>query len=173
RNKGVVITASKSPLPIRTTFEQTRQALRDGAIALHETEGAKKVVFAVIGDMTLIPVLAAVELLQQEGIGARVVSVVNPRRLYRSSDVAWETCSEPDGNFLDDAKFAELFGGDALLGVTGGASGMLEPIMLRSAIARDTFAWKRGETASSAGQIMDFNGLSATNLAQRARELMG
>ncbi|MEO0408575.1 MAG: phosphoketolase, partial [Cyanobacteria bacterium P01_A01_bin.135] len=30
RNKGVLITASKSPLPIRTTFEQTNQALRDG-----------------------------------------------------------------------------------------------------------------------------------------------
>ncbi|NJO52938.1 MAG: phosphoketolase, partial [Leptolyngbyaceae cyanobacterium RM2_2_4] len=34
QNKGIVITASKSPLPVRTTFEQTRQALQDGAIAL-------------------------------------------------------------------------------------------------------------------------------------------
>ncbi|MEM6446099.1 MAG: phosphoketolase [Cyanobacteria bacterium P01_D01_bin.123] len=174
RNKGVVITASKSPLSIRTTFEQTRQALKTGAIALHETEGTKKVVFAVIGDMTLIPVLDAVELLQNEGIGARVVSIVSPRRLYRGDrDVAWATCAESDGGFLDDAGFEALFGGDALIGVTGGASGMLEPITLRSNITRDTFAWKRGETAASAGQIMDFNGLSATNLAQRAKELMG
>jgi len=51
--------------------------------------------------------------------------------LYRPSDVAWDTCSEPDGDFLDDPGFEALFGGDALIGVTAGC-GMLEPIMLRS-----------------------------------------
>jgi phosphoketolase len=172
KNKGVVITASKSPLPIHTTFEQTKQALRDGAVVLHEVEGDKKVVFAVVGDMTLIPVFEAAAFLETEGIGAKIVSVVNPRRLYRSSDVAWDTCSEPDGGFLDDAKFAEIFAGDALIGVTGGASGMLEPIMLRSNCKRDTFAWKRGETTASAGQLMAFNGLTAEALTKRAIELV-
>ncbi|MEG4530755.1 phosphoketolase [Microcoleus sp. D2_18a_D3] len=181
KNKGVVITASKSPLPIRTTLEQTRQGLQDGAIVLHEVDspqaphnqgGSKKVVFAVVGDMTLMPVFEAAAFLETEGIGVRIVSVVNPRRLYRASDVAWDTCSEADGGFLSDEKFAELFGGDALIGVTGGASGMLEPVMLRSNCKRDTFAWKRGETTASAGQLMAFNGLTAEALTKRAIELV-
>lgn len=181
KNKGIVITASKSPLPVRTTFAQTQQALRDGAIVLHEINppktslnngGGKKVVFAVVGDMTLLPVFQAAAHLETEEIGVRIVSVVNPRRLYRPSDVAWDTCSEPDGGFLDDAGFAALFDGDALIGVTGGASGVLEPIMLRSQAKRDTFAWKRGETTASAGELMAFNGLTAEALTQRAQELL-
>ncbi|MBD2001367.1 phosphoketolase [Leptolyngbya sp. FACHB-541] len=172
QNKGIVITASKSPLPIRTTFKQTQQALRDGAIALQETSGSKTVVLAVIGDMTLIPALEAADQLQSQGIGVRVVSIVSPRRLYRPSDVAWDICSEPDGDFLDDAKFEALFGGDALIGITGGASGMLEPIMLRSTAKRDTFAWKRGETTATAAQLMEFNGITAAALTQRALKLV-
>ncbi|MGH1395501.1 MAG: phosphoketolase [Trichormus sp.] len=172
KNKGIVITASKSPLPIRTTFAQTRQGLEDGAVVLHEIPGGKKVVFAVIGDMTLIPVFEAAAFLETEGIGVKIVSVINPRRLYRPHDVAWDTCSEPDGNFIDDAKFAELFDGDALIGVTGGVASMLEPIMLRSNSKRDTFAWKRGETTASAGELMAFNGLTAEALTKRAIELV-
>jgi phosphoketolase len=176
KNKGVVITASKSPLPIRTTFEQAKQALQDGAIVLQEKKStesasAKQVVLAVIGDMVLIPVLEAAAHLEASGLSVRVVSIVNPRRLYRPSDVAWDTCSEPDGEFLDDAGFDRLFGGDVLIGITGGASTMLEPIMLRSTAKRDTFAWKRGETTASAGELMTFNSLSAEALAKRALEL--
>jgi len=130
------------------------------------------VVFAVIGDMTLMPVFEAAAFLETEGIGVRIVSVINPRRLYRPSDVAWDTCSQPDGDFLSDAKFAELFDGDALIGVTGGPSAMLEPIMLRSNSTRDTFAWKRGETTASAGELMAFNGLTAETLTTRAIELI-
>ena len=173
RNKGITITASKSPLPIRTTFQQTRKALQDGAVELASTAGDKTVVFAVIGDMTLIPVFEAAEQLAASGIGSRVVSVVNPRRLYRPTDVAWDTCSEPDGGFLNDAKFKQLFGGNALIGVTGGSSAMLEPVMLRSDAPRDTFAWKRGETAASAGQIMAINGLTADSFVARAKSLLG
>ncbi|PSB13288.1 transketolase [filamentous cyanobacterium CCP2] len=170
-NKGVVITASKSPLPIRTTFEQTRQALQEGAIVLQETPGEKMVVFAAVGDMILLPIFEAARQLQEQGIGVRIVSVVNPRRLYRVSDVAWEICSEPDGGFLDDTGFDRLFSGDALIGVTGGASLMLEPIMLRSTSRRDTFAWKRGETTASAGELMALNGITAEALAKRAIDL--
>ncbi len=173
KNKGITITASKSPLPVLTTFEQTRQALKDGGVVLHDTEGSKKVVFAVIGDMPLIPVLDAAVHLENQGIGVRVVSVISPRRLYRPHDVAWQTCTDPDSHFLDDQRFEEFFGGDALIGVTGGASAMLEPLMLRSTVKRDIFAWKRGETASSAGEIMAFNGLTAENLTKRATELVG
>lgn len=172
KNKGVVITASKSPLLIRTTFEQTRQALREGAVVLHESQGGKKVVFAVIGDMILLPVFEAAQCLEADGIGVRIVSVVNPRRLYRSTDVAWDICSEPDGDFLDDARFDRLFSADALIGVTGGASAMLEPVMLRSTAKRDTFAWKRGETTASAGELMAVNGITAEAIAKRSQELL-
>ena len=173
RNKGITITASKSPLPVRTTFEQTRQALANGAVELAAIAGAKTVVFAVIGDMPLIPAFEAAEQLAASGLGSRIVSVVNPRRLYRPTDVAWEACAEADGDFLDDAGFAQLFGGDALIGVTGGSSAMLEPIMLRSTAPRDTFAWKRGETTASAAQIMAFNGITAENFVARAKALLG
>jgi len=172
KNKGIVITASKSPLPIRTDFNLTRKGLRDGAVTLQEVAGGKKVVFAVIGDMTLIPVFEAAAFLETEGIGVKIVSVINPRRLYRQDDTAWDTCSEPDGGFIDDDKFAELFAGDALIGVTGGAAAMLEPIMLRSNCRRDTFAWKRGETTASAGELMAFNGITAEALTKRAIELV-
>ncbi len=172
KNKGVVITASKSPLPIRTTFEQTQQAIAHGAITLHESSGSKTVVFAVIGDMTLIPVFEAATQLAATGFGVRIVSVISPRRLYRPSDVAWSLCSEPDGGFLSDPEFKALFGSDALIGVTGGASGMLEPIMLRSTANRDAFAWKRGETTASSGALMAVNGITASALAERAVALM-
>lgn len=170
-NKGITITVSKSPLPILTTFEQTREALEKGGVILHESEGNKKVVFAVIGDMTLIPVFEAAKTLESEGYGVRIVSVINPRRLYRPTDVAWDSCTVKDDNFLDDAGFEALFGGDAVIGVTGGTSAMLEPIMLRSNAKRDTFAWKRGETTATAGQLMAFNGLTAEALTLRAKQL--
>jgi phosphoketolase len=173
QNKGMVITASKSPLPIRTTFEQTRQALQDGAVVLQESSGTKTVVFAVIGDLVLIPVYEAAKQLAAAGFGVRIVSVINPRRLYRPSDVAWELCAEADGGFLDDAGFDRLFGGEALIGVAGGASAMLEPIMLRSSSKRDTFAWKRGETTASANELLQLNGITPDALAKRAIELMG
>jgi len=64
-----------------------------------------------------------------------------------------------------------MFGGDVLIGVTGGASGMLEPIMLRSTAKHDTFSWKRGETTASAGELMAFNGITAEALAKRALDL--
>ena len=174
KNKGITITASKSPLPIRTTFEQTRAALARGGIILQEIPGKQQVVFAVIGDMTLIPVFAAAEQLKSQGIGSKIISIINPRRLYRPSDVAWESCScQQDGNFLDDAEFADMFAGDALIGVTGGSSAMLEPVMLRSNMQRDLFAWQRGETASSATEIMEFNGITADNFVRRSKELLG
>jgi len=172
KNKGIVITASKSPLPIRTTLEQTRKGLRDGAVLLHEANCGPQVVFAVVGDLTLIPVFEAAAFLENEGVGVKIISVINPRRLYRPEDTAWETCSEPDGGFLSDPDFAELFGGDALIGVTGGASAILEPIMLRSQCKRDTFAWKRGETTASASELMAFNGLTSEALIKRAIALV-
>jgi len=112
-----VITASKSPLPIRTTFEG-HKAIESGAITLQEIAGSKTVVFAVVGDMVLMPVFEAATHLEARSRRADL-SVVNPRRLYRPSDAAWDTCSEPDGDFLDDPGFEALFGGDALIGVAG------------------------------------------------------
>jgi hypothetical protein len=45
---------------------------------------------------------------------------------------------------------------------------MLEPIALR-----DVFAWKRGETTATAGQLMGLNSLTAENLVKRAIALLG
>ncbi|KGF73829.1 transketolase [Neosynechococcus sphagnicola sy1] len=175
RNQGIVITASKTPLPIRTTFEQARQGLAAGAVLLQEFTASapgKRVVFAVVGDMVLSPVVESAAQLQTQGCSVRVVSVINPRRLFRPQDVAWDTCAQPDGGFLEDADFQHLFGGDALIGVTGGASAMLEPLLLRSRSPRDLFAWRRGETTATAGQLMAFNNLTAASLTKRALELI-
>jgi hypothetical protein len=46
-------------------------------------------------------------------------------------------------------------------------------VMLRSNSKRDVFAWKRGETTASAGQIMEFNGITADNFVKRAKDLIG
>lgn len=173
RNKGIVITASKSPLPIRTTFAQTREGLEKGGVTLHDSTGSKKIVFAVVGDMILNPVYEAAKQLEAQGYGVRIVSVINPRRLYRPSDVLWETTSEADGNFLDDAGFEALFGGDALIGVTGGTANMLEPLMLRSTAKRDIFSWKRGETTATVGELLSLNGITVDALVKRSITLAG
>jgi phosphoketolase len=159
-------------LPIRSTLEQTQQALSKGALELQSLAGSKTVVFAVIGDMMLLPVYEAAQQLAAQGIGSKIVAIISPRRLYRPSDVAWAACSQPDDQFLEDEAFVRMFGGDALIGVTGGSSAMLEPVMLRSALPRDLFAWKRGETTASAAQLMAMNGLTANNLTQRAMALL-
>ncbi len=49
------------------------------------------VVFAVTGDMVLLPVFEAKDELEAAGYRVRIVCVVNPRRLFRPADVAWET----------------------------------------------------------------------------------
>jgi phosphoketolase len=173
-NKGIAIIASKSPLPIYTTLEQARQGIEQGAVTLYESvNGHQTVVFAVTGDMALLPVFEAKDALEAAGHKVRIVSAANPRRLYRPTDVAWNTVSEPDGTFMDDDAFNALFDGDVLIGVSGGPSGPLEPIMLRTRAARrDVMAWKRGETTASAGEIMAFNGLTADAMAARAMALL-
>jgi phosphoketolase len=173
-NKGIAIFASKTPLPVRTTWEQAQAGVEQGAIVLQETPGERLVVLAVVGDMILLPVFAAVEQLKAQGIGTRVVSMVNLRRLCRAQDVAWATCAEPDGAFMDDATFEQLFSGDALLGITGGPVSTLEPLMLRSQVARrDMLGWQRGETTATPGLLMEYNGLSGERIAQRAMALLG
>lgn len=103
----------------------------------------------------------------------RIVGCANPRRLYRPSDVAWSTVSEPDNAFLDDDRFNALFDGDALIAVSGGPGGPLEPVMLRSrAPRRDMFVWQRGETTASPAEIMAFNGMTGAAMAERARALL-
>jgi len=172
-NKGIVITASKSPLPVHATLAQSFQAIDDGAMVLKETKGSHTVVFAVTGDMVLQPVFAAAEKLAEAGIGSRIVAVVNPRRLYRPSDVLWDSVSEPDGRFMDDAGFKAMFHGDVLIGVTGGPSASLEPVMLRSQAAqRDVFCWKRGETTANPQQLFDFNGMNAQAMHERALAML-
>lgn len=147
----------------------------DGAVTLYECAAAGKngtLVFAVAGDMVLLPVYEARELLERQGYRVRIVAVVNPRRLYRPHDVAWDSCSEPDNGFLSDAGFSALFDGDALIGIAGGASATLEPVMLRARNPRrDLLSWKRGETTASPKEIMDYNGLSAEAISARVGQL--
>lgn len=173
-NKGIAIFASKSALPVHTDLEQARQGIREGAVSLYESKTSQgpMVVFAVTGDMVLLPVFDARDRMEAQGFRVRIVSVANPRRLYRPTDVAWDTVSQPDNAFMDDDRFNALFDGDVLVGVTGGASGSLEPVMLRSrATRRDVFAWKRGETTASPDQLFEFNRMTGADIAARVKAL--
>jgi len=175
-NKGMAIIASKSPLPVYLSLDEARRAVEDGAATLYESRSGDQgtVVFAVTGDMILLPVFEAKERLEADGYRVRIVAVVNPRRLYRAGDIAWDTVSEPDNKFMDDDHFNALFDGDVLLAVSGGPSAPLEPVLLRSrAPRRDTICWKRGETTASPGEIMAFNGITADAMVQRATTLHG
>ncbi len=174
-NKGMVIIASKSPLPVYMSLEESRAAFDKGAATIYESSGGTKgtVVFAVTGDMIFLPVFEAKDRLEAEGYRVRIVAVVNPRRLYRSTDVAWDTVSQPEANFLDDDAFNALFDGDLLFGVSGGPSAPLEPVMLRSrAPRRDVVCWKRGETTATAGELMSFNGITAEFMVDRTHALL-
>ncbi|WP_038087017.1 phosphoketolase family protein [Acidihalobacter prosperus] len=173
-NKGMVIIASKSPLPVYLSLEEARTAVEEGAAVLYESAGGDKgtVVFAVTGDMVFLPVFEAKQALEAEGYRVRIVAVINPRRLYRPGDVAWDTVSQGDGRFMDDVRFDSLFDGDVLLAVSGGPSAPLEPVLLRTRAARrDTLCWKRGETTASPAEIMDFNGITASRMIERVRAL--
>ncbi|HOP15310.1 MAG TPA: phosphoketolase, partial [Gammaproteobacteria bacterium] len=175
-NKCISIVASKSALPVHTTPQQAEQAISEGAISLYESPAAGKgtVVFAVTGDMILLPVFEARDAIEAAGYRVRIVSVANPRRLYRPTDVAWQHSAQADGEFMDDAAFETLFGGDVLIGVSGGGTIALEPVMLRSrAAGRELFGWQRGETTASPAEIMAFNGITAGRLSGRATELLG
>jgi phosphoketolase len=173
-NKGMVIIASKSPLPVYLSLEQAREAVENGAATLYESPAGDKgtVVFAVTGDMILLPVFEARDRLEADGYRVRIVAVVNPRRLYRPADIAWDTVAEPDGRFMDDRDFDALFDADVLLAVSGGPSAPLEPVLLRSrAPRRDTVCWKRGETTATPAQIMAFNAITPDTMVQRVKAL--
>jgi len=174
-NKGMVIIASKSPLPVYMDLATSKKAVEQGAATIYQSTNGDKgaVVFAVTGDMVLLPVFAAKDALETNGYRVRIVAVVNPRLLYRETDIAWDTVSQPDNTFMDDDHFNALFDGDALIAVSGGPSASLEPVLLRTRAAkRDTFCWKRGETTASADEIMAFNGITAEAMAERAQNLL-
>ncbi|MGD8674021.1 MAG: phosphoketolase, partial [Thiogranum sp.] len=173
-NKSMVIIASKSPLPVHLSLDEARHAVEQGAATLYSSASGDKgtIVFAVTGDMVLLPVFEAKDRLEAEGYRVRIVAVVNPRRLYRPTDIAWDTVAEPDNRFMDDDHFNALFDGDVLLAVSGGPSAPLEPVLLRTrAPRRDVICWKRGETTASPGEIMDFNGITAEFMVERAMAL--
>jgi phosphoketolase len=175
-NKCISIVASKSALPVYTTPEQAARAIDEGAVALYESPAGegRLVVFAVTGDMVLLPVFEAKDALESAGRRVRIVAVANPRRLFRAEDVAWAQSAEADGRFMADSDFAGLFDGDALVGVSGGGTAALEPVLLRSrAAGRDLVGWQRGETTASPAEIMAYNGLTGAGLAERARRLVG
>ncbi len=170
-NKGMVIIASKSPLPVYLGLEESRRAVEEGAAVLYESKGGERgtIVLAATGDMVFLPLFEAKERLEESGWKVRIVAVVNPRRLYRPGDIAWDTVSQPDGDFMPDEQFNALFDADLLVGVSGGPSACLEPVFLRSrAPRRETLAWKRGETTATPAEIMAFNGITAGAIARCA-----
>jgi phosphoketolase len=179
-NKGVAIFCSKSPLPVRLTLEQSESAIRTGSHVLYESPAAPKagptVVFATVGDFVLGAVFDAARRLEQAGTRVRIVAVVNPRRLYRAEDVAIEAIpasAAPDSTFLADADFDAQFAGDALIAITGGASAMLEPVLLRARqTRRAALSWRRGDTAATAGALLELNGLDAATIVARAERLL-
>jgi phosphoketolase len=173
-NKGMVIIASKSPLPIYMSLDEARAAINEGAATIYESDSGDKgtVVFAVTGDMIYLPVFQAKDKLEAEGYRVRIVAVLNPRRLYRSTDISWDTVAQPDNQFMNDDEFNTLFDGDVLLAVSGGPSAPLEPVLLRTrAPKRDVICWKRGETTASPAEIMDFNGITADIMLERVKGL--
>ena len=174
-NKGMVIIASKSPLPVYMSIDEARTAVEEGAATIYESESGNKgtVVFAVTGDMVYLPVSEAKDKLEVDGYKVRIVAVLNPRRLYRSSDIAWDTVSQPDDKFMSDDDFNALFDADVLMAVSGGPSAPLEPVLLRTtAPKRDTICWKRGETTASPGEIMEFNGITPESMVERIQTMM-
>jgi len=176
-NKGMVIIASKSPLPVRMSLAEARQAVGNGAAVIYQSASGTPTkglaVFAVTGDMVLLPVFDAKDRLEQAGYTVRIVSVLNPRRLYRPADIAWNTVAQADGDFMSDQDFNQLFDADVLIGVSGGPSAPLEPVMLRSRAARrDMVCWKRGETTASPDEIMAFNGITADHMVERVATLL-
>ncbi len=173
-NKGMVIIASKSPLPIYMGIDEARTAVETGAANIYESKTGDKgtIVFAVTGDMVLLPVFKAKDQLEANGYRVRIVAVINPRRLYRTTDISWDTVSQPDNKFMDDDEFNALFDGEVLLAVSGGPSAPLEPVLLRTrAPKRDTICWKRGETTASPDEIMAFNGITAEFMVDRVKKL--
>ena len=169
-NKGMVIIASKSPLPIHMTMEAARRAVREGAAILYEGADGRRgrVVLAVAGDMVLLSVFAAKERLEAEGFGVRIVALVNPRQLYQARDVAAETVAEPDLSFMGDQEFGRLFDGDRIVAISGGPSGPLEPVLVRAkAQLRATLAWRRGDTTASPSELLNLNGLDADTIVAR------
>ena len=175
-NKGIAIFASKSPLPVYTTLDQAREAIAKGAACLYAGGTGDKgtIVFAVTGDMVLLPVFEARDQLEAAGYRVRIVAVANPRRLYRPQDVAWKTCAQPDGGFMGDAEFNALFDGDVLCAVSGGPGAPLEPVLLRTrAKRRELMAWQRGETTATPAEVMAVNGLTAQDIAGRVLGALG
>jgi len=174
-NKGMVIIASKSPLPVYMSIDEARNAIQKGAETIYESESGDKgtIVFAVTGDMIYLPVFDAKDKLEADGYKVRIVAVLNPRRLYRETDIAWDTVSQPDSQFMDDDTFNALFDGDVLMAVSGGPSAPLEPVLLRTrAPKRDTVCWKRGETTATTTEIMAFNGITPEAMVERVNTLM-
>ncbi|WP_455205382.1 phosphoketolase family protein [Kaarinaea lacus] len=174
-NKGMIIIASKSPLPVHMSLDEARTAIEEGAATIYESASGDKgtVVFAVTGDMVFLPVFEAKDKLEADGYKVRIVAVLNPRRLYRPTDIAWDTVSQPDDKFMSDSDFNALFDGDVLMAVSGGPSASLEPVLLRTtAPKRDTICWKRGETTASPGEIMAFNGITPEIMTDRVNALM-
>lgn len=179
-NKSMTIIASKSPLPVYMSIDEARTAVEEGAATIYESESGQgntnskgTVVFAVTGDMVYLPVFKAKDKLEEDGYKVRIVAVLNPRRIYRPTDVAWDTVSQPDDKFMSDNDFNALFDGDVLMAVSGGPSASLEPVLLRTtAPKRETICWKRGETTASPDEIMAFNGITPEFMVERVETLM-
>ncbi|MEX0331025.1 MAG: phosphoketolase [Puniceicoccaceae bacterium] len=174
-NKVIGIFASKSPLPVRLTAAESREAVEKGAFVYHETNSGEHpdLVVAAAGDMILLPVMKAVSKLEETGRNIRVVLVVNPRRFFQPNEIAWENAQAGDGQFLSQDEVDRLLGNAPLLAVTGGASAVFEPLLLRARTAKKTTAaWQRGETTATPDELLAVSKLDPENLIEKAEELL-
>jgi len=179
-NKGIVLFCSKTALPVRLSFERAQAAVTTGSAVLYESPavagGGATVVFATVGDLVLGAVFEAAQAVERAGSRVRIVAVVNPRRLYRPEDIAVESIPStacPDALFMSDADFDAQFSGDVLVAITGGASAMLEPVLLRARqTRRAVLCWRRGDTAASAGALLTMNQLDSASIKARVERLL-
>jgi hypothetical protein len=120
-NKGIAIIASKSPLPVYTTLDQAREGIEKGAVTLYESAGGDRtVVFAVTGDMALLPVFEAKDRLEAagpQGAHRQRRQPAPPVPAHRRGlGHGFRTGQRLHGR----RPFNALFDGDVLIGVTGG-----------------------------------------------------
>jgi phosphoketolase len=134
------------------------------------------VVLASLGDLILGPVFDAAQMLERAGARVRIVGIVNPRRLYRKEDVAVDAIppsASPDEAFMTDAEFEAQFGGDVLVAISGGASAMLEPVLLRARQTRRAcLCWRRGDTGANAAALFALNRLDAASIKGQVDRLL-
>ena len=173
-NKGIVITASKSPLPIHATMAQSGQAIDDGAMVLQRNQGCAH--RGVRSDRRH-GAAAGVRRRREAGTkpaSARASSPWSTRAACTArATCLWGSVSEPDSQFMRRCRFQGPVPRRRADWCNRWSVGPLEPVLLRSQAAqRDVLCWKRGETTANPQQLFDFNGMNTQAMHERALAML-